>query len=159
MTEEEALHYSRHLIMALDHLHSHKIAHLDVNPSNVAFDRPAQRLILLDFDIAIKLENEDDTITGYRGTEGWTAPEVGDPDGEDQTFRPMLADLWACGQMVDFFFKEETHPLRELTKRLTADPEERPSMGECLSWIKTGHAIGGESMMKRRSSSSGSRPC
>jgi serine/threonine protein kinase len=135
-SSEQALRFSRHLIAGLEHIHRHKIAHLDVKPGNLALKRIEQKLnlVIFDFDTAIKLKNDDQVVVGYRGTENWTAPEVGLPDGEDKSFKPIPADLWACGRVIEFFFRnEETQPLRELTERLVAvDPDERPSMEKCL---------------------------
>ena len=138
----QALQFSRDLVEGLGHLHKHMIAHMDVKPANLAFDKAAQCLVLLDLDTAIMLEDENAEVVGYRGTEEWTAPELGDADAdedkEEVRFKPILADLWACGRVIDFFFgdEEEDHPLRPLTRRLAASPGGRPSMKECLKWIE-----------------------
>lgn len=135
---KQAYQFSQHLVAALSHLHKHKIAHLDVKPGNLVFNAAAQSLVLLDFDTAIILGDENEEVDGYRGTEGWTAPELGNPDDkEDRKFKPIPADLWACGRVINFFFGGgEVHPFRELTQRLDASPDKRPSMMECLEWIR-----------------------
>jgi serine/threonine protein kinase len=134
----ESLEYSHHLVAGLVHMHQHKIAHLDLKPDNLAFDIGNRCLVILDFDAAVMLDDENQELVGYRGTEKWTVPEVGRQDDKEVKFRPIPVDLWACGRLIDFFFMtEKNHRLRYLTEQLlSVSPDKRPSMMQCLDWIE-----------------------
>ena len=62
-------------------------------------ERPP-RLLIIDFGVSIRVDDEDTTIEGFRGTLPWVAPEVGMPNGPTMEYSPIRADRWACGQMM-----------------------------------------------------------
>ncbi|THH03683.1 hypothetical protein EW145_g6094 [Phellinidium pouzarii] len=64
------------LTEGLAYLHEHHLAHLDIKPDNLVYDY-AFRLQIIDFDLAIQVENEDTMVNEYRGTRGWSAPPSG----------------------------------------------------------------------------------
>jgi len=78
----------RDLIQGLVYLHKHGIAHLDIKPENLVYNTQ-RRLQIIDFDVAVEVDGEEAEISGYRGTQGWAAPEVGEEDGQAQTYSPM----------------------------------------------------------------------
>jgi serine/threonine protein kinase len=129
-------------------LHAHKVAHLDLKPGNVVIEHP-QRLIIIDFDLSIFVEDESTTTKGFRGTPPWVAPEVGTRDGPEMSFSPILADRWACGRMVRHLEALEERPrgdgdgrrYRILEKLMSENPRSRPSLKDALDgngrrWVK-----------------------
>ncbi|KAH8981237.1 kinase-like domain-containing protein, partial [Lactarius hatsudake] len=91
------------LIKGLAYLHKHRIAHRDIKPDNLVCD-DVFRLKIIDFDIAIKVQDENTEVDKYcgldRGTEGWTAPEIGKEDGPTPMYSPIKADRWSCGRVL-----------------------------------------------------------
>ncbi|KAJ3754316.1 hypothetical protein EV360DRAFT_51853 [Lentinula raphanica] len=63
---------SQDLAQELAWMHSHLIAHMDINPHNLVFD-PSFRLLIIDFDNAVRLQDVDECISGQIGTEYWMA--------------------------------------------------------------------------------------
>ncbi|KAI0261726.1 kinase-like domain-containing protein, partial [Gloeopeniophorella convolvens] len=88
-------------------LHENKIAHLDLNPSNVVVkvDGPLSarslRLLIIDYGLSMFVEGEETLIDYWCGTRGWIAPEAGTEHGPDVEYSPILADRWACGRMIE----------------------------------------------------------
>jgi serine/threonine protein kinase len=67
------------------------IVHSDLSPGNLAIDVPAERAVLLDFDLATWRERPAPRDGAFRGTIGYVAPEVA--RGETPTVR---SDLFAA---------------------------------------------------------------
>jgi serine/threonine protein kinase len=61
------------LIRGVSFLHSHSIAHLDLNPNNLVYDGDFQ-ISIIDFDNAVEVESNDMLLRGPWGTEFWMAP-------------------------------------------------------------------------------------
>ncbi|KAH9038376.1 hypothetical protein EDB85DRAFT_2287570 [Lactarius pseudohatsudake] len=70
----------RGLIEGLGYLHEHGIAHRDIKPGNLVCDDDFC-LQIIDFDVAIEVQDENTEVDEYRGTRDWTAPEMGEEDG------------------------------------------------------------------------------
>ncbi|KAH8980622.1 kinase-like domain-containing protein, partial [Lactarius hatsudake] len=87
------------LIKGLAYLHKHRIAHRDIKPDNLVCD-DVFRLKIIDFDIAIEVQDENTEVDEYRGTEDWTAPEIGKEDGPTPMYSPIKADRWSCGRVL-----------------------------------------------------------
>ena len=134
------------LIKGLAYLHEHKVAHRDIKPDNLVCDGDFC-LQIIDFDIAIKVQDENTMIDGYRGTEGWTAPEMGKEDGPTQTYSPIKADRWSCGRVLQYHIMvgEEDRRLSRFAEQLVAkNPLQRPSL---LEWPRQGvREVDGEGM-------------
>ncbi|KIK64998.1 hypothetical protein GYMLUDRAFT_160293 [Collybiopsis luxurians FD-317 M1] len=117
------------LARGVDFIHSQKIAHLDLRPSNLLIDDDFH-LTIIDFGLAVQLRGENDTITGRRGIPGYMAPEL-----EKGSCNPFRADYYSCGvvflDMAIFLppsRRERT--LKNFAKLLTnTDPLLRPSLG------------------------------
>jgi len=116
------------LIQGLTYLHMHGIAHLDIKPGNLVYG--GHRLQIIDFDTAVEVEGEETEISGYRGTPGWTAPEIGEQDGQARTYSPMKADAWSCGRVLQRFVAIEPDiSLSEIAETLTLrDPWRRTTI-------------------------------
>ena len=134
-SEENALSLAFQLIDAVVFMHTHSVAHLDIKPDNLLVDvnRSSHHLRVADFSLSVWVNGEDDTIEGYAGTPGWTAPEIGDENGPIQKYSPILADRWSCGKMLEYFgrlgpgFKEPS--LERLSQALlNNDPAKRPRL-------------------------------
>src|SRR5258708_37611204 len=122
------------LINGLTYLHEHYIAHRDIKPDNLVVDQNFC-LKIIDFDISIRVEDEDEEVDDQCGTENWMAPEV----EKKLRHSPIKADRWSCGRvmlyLLDKFKKEDQH-LRPFANKLTAhNPKWRPSLAlEWASW-------------------------
>ncbi|KAH8990350.1 kinase-like domain-containing protein [Lactarius akahatsu] len=81
----------RGLIEGLGYLHEHGIAHRDIKPCNPICDDDLC-LQIIDFDVAIEVQDENTEVDEYRGTRGWTAPEMGEEDGPTGIYSPIKAD-------------------------------------------------------------------
>ncbi|KAH9003909.1 kinase-like domain-containing protein, partial [Lactarius hatsudake] len=89
----------RGLIKGLGYLHEHDIAHRDIKPDNLVCDADFSSKII-DFDVAIEVQDENTQVADYRGTKGWTAPEMGEEDGPTPMHSPIKADRWSCGRVL-----------------------------------------------------------
>jgi serine/threonine protein kinase len=130
----------RGLIKGLACLHKHNIAHMDIKPRNLVYDL-ADNLQIVDFDIAIQLEDENEEIDGYRGTRGWTAPEVGKRDSGSPAsmYSPIKADRWSCGHVIEYLLHKagaKDNRLSMVAGKLKAKiPQQRPSLLEWENWL------------------------
>jgi serine/threonine protein kinase len=125
------------LIEGLAYLHKIYIAHRDINPNNLVVDRHCC-LKIIDFDIAIRLNDENEEVSGYCGTKGWVAPEIEKKMGK---YSPIRADRWSCGNIILQLFhalKKNNGLLEGKAKELKADnPRLRPSLLEWENWTET----------------------
>ncbi|KAI9458963.1 hypothetical protein F5148DRAFT_962245, partial [Russula earlei] len=91
-------------------------------------------LSIIDFNLAEFVEGEETMVEGWCGTPPWIAPEVGTKDGSAQWYSPILADRWACGEMIRYFAQYTPSPNRRqdlvalAEPLLHKDPRARPSL-------------------------------
>ena len=120
------------LIKGVAYLHEHLIAHRDIKPDNLVLDNNFC-LKIIDFDIAMRVEDEDEEVDGRCGTKDWMAPEV----EKNSRHSPIKADRWACGRVLLFLlplpeFGKEDEPLKVFARALLEhNPMRRPSL---LEW-------------------------
>jgi hypothetical protein len=57
-------------------------------------------LRIIDFDLAIHVEDKNTEIDEYSGTEEWTVPEMGKEDGQTPIHGPIKADRWLCSRFI-----------------------------------------------------------
>ncbi|KAH9176199.1 kinase-like domain-containing protein [Lactarius sanguifluus] len=91
------------LIKGLAYLHEHKITHRDIKPDNLVCDAVFS-LKTIDFDVAIKVQDENMEVAEYCGTKGWTVPEMGEEDGPTLMHSPIKANRWSCGRVLRHHF-------------------------------------------------------
>lgn len=108
-------------------LHSKCVAHLDLKPSHILFDENGS-IYIIDYDLSMKFKDTSELTTGFQGTKGFTAPEVG-----EEPYNPFLADVWSAGRViVDLLFLRHDHEHAEFLKSLyrrmmDEDPKKRPN--------------------------------
>ncbi|KAH9052031.1 hypothetical protein EDB83DRAFT_2521899 [Lactarius deliciosus] len=118
------------LVSGLAYLHEHKVAHRDIKPDNLVCDAVFS-LKIIDFDVAIEVQDENTEVDKYRGTKGWTAPEMGEEDGLTPMHSPIKADRWSCGHVLlrHIMVGKGDKRLSKFAERLMAkDPQLRPSL-------------------------------
>ncbi|KAK2463917.1 hypothetical protein APHAL10511_004089 [Amanita phalloides] len=127
----------RQMVEGFTFLHGHGIAHLDLKSANIVMDTSLERLYIIDFGLAHKVNGPEDTVSGFRGTEQWVAPEV---DDDGFPYSAIRADLWAVGELIQtvliLWHKGPTsnNGLKEVsTQLLSTDPLKRPMLNDILS--------------------------
>ena len=87
------------LLEGVQFMHKNKVAHLDLKPDNILVTRTTRplRLLIIDFSVSVHVDTEESWIEGYRGTEGWTAPEL-----RNDKYQPIRADLWSVGRVLQY---------------------------------------------------------
>ncbi|EFN74687.1 Death-associated protein kinase 1 [Camponotus floridanus] len=164
--ETEAAHVVRQVLMALSHLHSHQVAHLDIKPENILLSTPPPMpsIKIIDLGLSHRLVPGSEHRALF-GTPEFVAPEI-------VNYEPLSlgTDLWAVGVLTYILLsgaspflgedKQETYAnvaacqyqfdneyfnnVSEIAKDfirslLIKDPKERGSAESCLKhpWILT----------------------
>ena len=132
--KEEFTSICRQLVEGIAFIHRHRIAHLDIKPSNLVY--APGRLYIIDFDLAMRCEDIEDTTEICCGTPNWAAPEIIlDDEKLSGRYSPIRADLWSCGKVLQFICEQGAisgvFPL--LQELLTAnEPKQRPLLHELV---------------------------
>jgi serine/threonine protein kinase len=118
------------LLDGVGFMHQNYVAHLDLKPDNLLLSSDGVRLFIIDFGLACRLADYKEELEGFRGTQPWVAPEVGEEDKAVQRFNPFAADLWATGRIIGYFSdhleKFENRWLLDLVPQLmNEDPTKR----------------------------------
>jgi serine/threonine protein kinase len=134
LSESEVFEICLGLIKDLAYLHEHLIAHRDIKPDNLRLDENIC-LKIIDFDIAMRVEDEDEEVDDQCGTKDWMTPEV----EKNLRHSPIKADRWACGRVLLFLLSEigkEDGSLRAFGRTLLEhNPMQRPSLLEWRSYL------------------------
>lgn len=114
-------------IKGVAYLHKLCIAHRDIKLDNLLVDRNFC-VKIIDFDIAIRVKDENEEIVDQRGTEEWLAPEI----LNNWAYSPIKADRWSSGRVILYLCVIKKHKLLETIRRnlMTPFPDRRPSMLE-----------------------------
>ena len=121
-------------------LHSHGFAHLDLKPENILIEYVnglVPHVLIIDFGVSVRVQDEDTEVTGFRRTPGWTAPEVGTEDGHKMMYSAIRADRWSCGRVLqDFDFDSNGASFHNIRKKLLhLDPRKRPALDDVLKMV------------------------
>ncbi len=97
LPETEAVRYARQIAAALQHMHAHKMLHLDLKPGNIMLDKDG-KAVLIDFGLSKQYDAqgapESSTAVGA-GTPGYAPLEqINYQDGKDF---PVTMDIYAFG--------------------------------------------------------------
>ena len=120
----------------LSFLHSKFIAHLDLKPSHVLVNKDGH-VFIIDYDLSVRFKIPTEVMSGYQGTEGYTAPEVG-----EDPYNPFLADIWSAGRVIrGLLFGRLRHEAAKFVTSLSErmmdkDPVKRPMLGSALRDVK-----------------------
>ena len=143
--------FSRQLIEGVAFLHRCYIAHLDIKPGNIVVFK--NRLLIIDFDISVRVDGPDALIDRWCGTPGWMAPEIGHEDGPVCLYSPIRADLWSCGRMLEYLASQgvvQDNRFKSLTKRLlNKNPRLRP-LFDVQSSVTVAHPLSWNGRSKRK---------
>ncbi|KAJ3991501.1 kinase-like domain-containing protein [Lentinula boryana] len=130
---------ARDLAHGVVFMHNSGIAHLDIKPKNLVYDKDL-RLQIIDFDTSVFAKDEEFLVRGYIGSEWWMAPEIGkeEDDEEDRPwYSPIRADRYSCGRVFEAFAKCQRRSdggLRVFAEKLMdPNPQLRPKLTEWLA--------------------------
>ncbi|CAJ1079028.1 kalirin isoform X2 [Xyrichtys novacula] len=174
LMEEKVAFFIKETLEALQHLHTCRVAHLDLKPENIMVDlhTPTPNIKLIDFGDAVQLSAHRRYVHLLLGNPEFAAPELirGTPVS-------VATDVWSVGVLayvmlsgvspfldespeetcvnicrLDFCFPDEyfsdvSQAARDfVTSVLQQDPRKRQSATSCLQhpWVGRGGAHGGE---------------
>jgi len=172
LKEKEALGIFEQLLEAVNHVHIRSFTHHDLKPENVLYDPLTDRIRLIDFGLALKMD-EDDYVDHCAGSPLYMAPEVLHNTGSHNAIK---SDVWSLGiflfyllvgdtpylsvetvedliTLVDtrkfynpYFLSQEAMTL--INSMLRENPSERPSVGQVLKHVRN---------LRKKSSSTNSK--
>jgi len=119
------------LIKGLAYLHELCIAHRDIKSDNLLVDQDFC-LKIIDFDIAIRVKDEDEEVDDQCGTKHWMAPEV----EKKLRYSPLKADRWSCGRVLLYLldeFRKGDKPLRAFARNLTVHTPQAAAIVACMA--------------------------
>ena len=114
---------------------SKRVAHMDLKSSHIIIDENA-KVWIVDYDLSEIFDGAEQTVSEFRGTRGWTAPEVG-----RRTYDPFLADVWATGKVIqelcaDNVDHQDIVFLQTIsTKLMKRNPKRRATIQEVLRML------------------------
>ncbi|KAJ3035903.1 hypothetical protein HDV00_003303 [Rhizophlyctis rosea] len=91
---ETARQFFRQMILGIEYLHEHDIAHRDIKPDNMLVDGEGT-LKLVDFGVSEMFTKDSDKLKKSAGSPAFFAPEMCVPQHGDMSAR--AADIWALG--------------------------------------------------------------
>uniref|UniRef100_UPI00398E62D3 mitogen-activated protein kinase kinase kinase 8 isoform X2 n=2 Tax=Pristiophorus japonicus TaxID=55135 RepID=UPI00398E62D3 len=93
MKEFEIIWLTKHVLKALDFLHSKKVIHHDIKPSNIVL--MSTKAVLVDFGLTVQMTEEIYIPRDIRGTEFYMSPEVITCRGHS-----TKADIYSLGSTI-----------------------------------------------------------
>ncbi|CAG8669965.1 9325_t:CDS:1 [Paraglomus brasilianum] len=141
LTEVQCISLVKQLLEGVGFLHEHNIAHLDIKFSNLVIDHQSNKLLIIDYGLPQQLKSKETMLAGYRGTEGYAAPEV----DNDKPFNPICADLWSTGtvihELLNLYSSWEAQMKLEYLnaiscKLMDSNPAARPLASEAMAMLE-----------------------
>ena len=114
-SEEKSRFYAAEVLLGLDHIHNKGIIFRDIKLENILLDEQGHCKIS-DFGLAVR--KNKDSVRGYAGTPGYTAPEVVLSGYYDHT-----VDFFSFGVLI-YRFLCGKKPFRQIKKKATETMEE-----------------------------------
>ncbi|KAL5478816.1 hypothetical protein ACEPAI_2093 [Sanghuangporus weigelae] len=130
------------MLKTISHLHEIRIAHLDIKPGNILWDRSAHTVRVIDFDSSWTFQPEERASANVvSGTKGYIAPEVESSGGRE--YDPFLADAYGCGKVLEEMVDEslqsdEKELVRRIAEALTMETSQRWTVSKALD-VLTGY--------------------
>jgi serine/threonine protein kinase len=127
---------AKQLFEAVDFMHQHGVAHMDLKPQNILIPPEGGRLSVIDFSISLRVKGVDDVSCGVVGTAGHIPPEVAAGHG---FYSAIRADLWSCGKTLQELCElcrpsNSRDALLKIAQQLmNEDPQKRPTMSDVLT--------------------------
>ncbi|XKL64379.1 hypothetical protein PGB90_004465 [Kerria lacca] len=94
LSEDQAWHYFRDVVLGLEYLHYQKIIHRDIKPSNLLLGDDGH-VQIADLGVCNEFDGSDARLNSTAGTPAFTAPEALDPN--TKYFSGKALDLWSLG--------------------------------------------------------------
>ena len=135
---------AKQLFEAVDFMHQHGVAHMDLKPQNILIPLDGGRLSIIDFGRSLRVKGVGHKFHGIVGTTGYIAPEVASGDG---LYSAIRADLWSCGKTLEELCNKcqrsvDRDTLLEISRQLMdEDPGRRPMMSDILDRLTTRNTI------------------
>ncbi|KAG1843674.1 kinase-like domain-containing protein [Suillus subluteus] len=126
---------AKQLFEAVDFMHQHGVAHMDLKPNNILIPVNGGRLTVIDFNRSLRVKGVKHRFRGVVGTPEYIAPEVAAGNG---FYSAIRADLWSCGKTLEALCDKcrpstDRDTLLEISWQLMdEDPKKRPMMTEVL---------------------------
>ncbi|KAG1766756.1 kinase-like domain-containing protein [Suillus placidus] len=126
---------AKQLFEAVDFMHQHGVAHMDLKPNNILIPVNGGRLTVIDFNRSLRVKGVEHRFRGVVGTPEYIAPEVAVGNG---LYSAIRADLWSCGKTLEELCDKcrpstDRNTLLEISWQLMdKDPKKRPMMTEVL---------------------------
>ncbi|KAG2134466.1 hypothetical protein DEU56DRAFT_809215, partial [Suillus clintonianus] len=126
---------AKQLFEAVDFMHQHGVAHMELKPNNILISVNGGRLTVIDFNRSLRVKGIEHRFRGVVGTPEYIAPEVAAGNGPWSAIR---ADLWSCGKTLEELCDKcrpstDRDTLLEISSQLMdEDPKKRPMMAEAL---------------------------
>lgn len=126
---------AKQLFEAVNFMHQHGVAHLDLKPPNILLPTDGGRLSIIDFNRSVRVKGTETMFRGIVGTTGYLAPEVEVGQG---LYSAIRADLWSCGKTLEELCSlcspsRDRNVLLEIARELmNEDPKQRPMMSDVL---------------------------
>ncbi|KAG8996281.1 hypothetical protein FRB94_008430 [Tulasnella sp. JGI-2019a] len=128
MSPKEYHNLRLQVVEAVAFLHAERVTHRDLKPANIVVnlinqELCAARIYIIDFGNARRC-TPGYRCKGFRGTRGWTAPEVRD----GATWEPLSADVWAMAKTLLHLAALACTPDEVMSKVVAyREPSKRPA--------------------------------